>query len=780
MRILYLIIVFTNFDKHYIIIKMMRLIEFVKCRPAFCVCAAAAISVFACSFFDIAAAAVTAGCMCFAALFLIPFKSRLKRIAACALLLSAVSTAVFYIYFRVNCGKAEKFSDTEAEMLCTAISESTRTSGGYYCVNAVCKDEKTNNGAITAKVYYNEASEFVPSEKFSAVLSFAKAEDIDKFDSEGVHISAFAVDVKKISGPSPADARYICCRLRRTVSGLISYNDGDTAAFVRAMILGDKSDISPKFSMRFSYVGMSHVMAVSGMHLVFAVLFFDFLFVLVGIGYRPRCVLAFAVMLAFVAVSGFAVSCIRAAIMMSVLYLGKLFDRFSDSLTSLSEAALIILIAAPYNVRNISFLLSVSAVFGLVVLYPRLIKILPVSASGSFLYKVISLFTASVSANIACLPVIAFSFGRVSLLAPISNVIMITAVQIMFYLGFAGMALSFVPGCSGVIGSIQHLIYRLIRAVTDFEYGLKYSSVNSHDFGFYFAVFLLLILVAGVIVIKSKDSKRRVYPFVAAYAVICTVLVSVNVLRGYGIVKAEFVDVGMGSCTVFSGGEQAVIIDCGGDNSKQLYRSLMFSDVKRIQLLALTHFDADHVKYLDYIVSSYDIERIIYPKFCDDPDVLKIIDRARKDGCDIEPLTSDAEYEVLGGAKLYALVEKATKSKYTHNTSALYKVEYGQSSVICCGDMDVHEEYAYLDYGDLLNCDILLAAHHGSDTSSSTGILKMYSPEYAVISVGRDNKYSLPGKKALKRLENASKVLRTDEMSTITFNMSRKGYRLVN
>ena len=92
----------------------------------------------------------------------------------------------------------------------------------------------------------------------------------------------------------------------------------------------------------------------------------------------------------------------------------------------------------------------------------------------------------------------------------------------------------------------------------------------------------------------------------------------------------------------------------------------------------------------------------------------------------------------------------------------------------------MHQEYVYLDYGDKLDCDILLVPHHGSGSSSLGYILDLYSADYAVISVGKDNKYGLPDSRALYRLEKHSKILRTDELSTVSFILNKKGYRLLN
>ena len=212
--------------------------------------------------------------------------------------------------------------------------------------------------------------------------------------------------------------------------------------------------------------------------------------------------------------------------------------------------------------------------------------------------------------------------------------------------------------------------------------------------------------------------------------------------------------------------------------SDNLIETLRFRSVKRIEAIALTHTDYDHIKYLDYLINSYEIDKIIYPHFADSSKTEQSLSRAAENGTCICVLEDDISFDVLNGAQLSVFVELADRLISDTNVSALYKLSFAGSSVVCPGDMDVYEERLYLDYGDALDCDILLAAHHGANNSSLAWILELYSPRYSVISVGRDNGYGHPGGKALSRLEAVSEILRTDERGTITFKLDKKGYRL--
>ncbi|GEM_PF-2995777 len=758
---------------------------FIKARPLFCMCLCGAVSAFVCSFLK---SGMIFACFCallFSMLFVLPQKFELRRTVLLMLAFSAVMALSFFVYYKFSYERACRLNGQTLTADCTVISQSSRTLGGSLAIDV--KINEITGGAsdlpagCKVRLYYDDGGELelVPSAKIKAEFNVFETQDNDKFDSDGVHISAY---VTKLSVTLPYDSGALShqfFKIRNFAADRINFNDADASAFIKGMILGDKSEISAVFLNKFSEIGMSHVMSVSGMHLMFAVLFFEFILSVFGVGYKLRSVFSFVAAALFLVLSGFSVSCIRSAVMISVMYGGRLFNRFSDSLTSLLFAVFVILLMSPYNIRNPSFLLSVCATLGIIVFarifnFARLFKIKN-SVVKRIVNAVFGSVSVSLSACVGCLPVFVLMFGKVNLLSPLSNLLLILPVQLMFYMGFAAVLFPFLASFAGAVVSV---LYKFVSYVTDFEYGLKYTSVTA-EYEYFYPVFAVLaVLVIGIFVYNARLPEKRVYPFVLGYAVICCLLFGVNFIFSRDTVTVDFVDVGQGSCTVFSKDEHAVIVDCGGEYSDRLIETLRYRSVKRIELVALTHTDLDHIKYLDYLINSYEIDKIIYPNFADDAKIERSLSRAAENGTQVYVLEDDVSFSVLNGAELSAFVSIADRLISDTNVSALYKLSFAESSVVCPGDMDVYEERLYLDYGDALDCDILLAAHHGANGSSLAWILELYSPRYSVISVGRDNGYGHPGKKALARLEAVSEVLRTDERGTITFRLDKKGYRL--
>jgi competence protein ComEC len=120
----------------------------------------------------------------------------------------------------------------------------------------------------------------------------------------------------------------------------------------------------------------------------------------------------------------------------------------------------------------------------------------------------------------------------------------------------------------------------------------------------------------------------------------------------------------------------------------------------------------------------------------------------------------------------------AAEGEYSNanNYSVLVKITHGDNDFLITGDCEVQEEQEFLSRDIELSADVLKAAHHGSDTSSSEEWLKAVAPQYTVISCGADNKYGHPDSETYSRLcEYSENVYRTDEDGTVIFESDGKG-----
>ena len=230
----------------------------------------------------------------------------------------------------------------------------------------------------------------------------------------------------------------------------------------------------------------------------------------------------------------------------------------------------------------------------------------------------------------------------------------------------------------------------------------------------------------------------------------------------------HYIDVGQADCALIECGGEYMIIDGGNvDDSDLVVTYLQDQGVEQLHTVICTHAHEDHVGGLAAVLAVYPTGQILsptrtYSSACFD-DFLYYADQ--QDIAITIPSPGDtfylgeAEVTVLGPVKSYA---------DPNNTSIIVKIEFGDTSFLFTGDMEKDAETDMLDYGMDVSADVLKVGHHGSSTSTGYRFLYEVDPEYAVISVGKDNTYGHPHRETVAILADAGiPMLRTDELGTI-------------
>ncbi|MEA1963248.1 MAG: MBL fold metallo-hydrolase [Patescibacteria group bacterium] len=273
---------------------------------------------------------------------------------------------------------------------------------------------------------------------------------------------------------------------------------------------------------------------------------------------------------------------------------------------------------------------------------------------------------------------------------------------------------------------------------------------------------------------------RKLYKFLIIFA-ITGIFLALPVfwitLNAENKLEIAFLDVGQGDASLIKTPfGQNILIDGGADYKviEELEKELQWWD-RTIDLMVLTHPHNDHVAGLIFVLERYDVKKILYtgvvhgaPAYLE---WLKII-KAKN----IPLIIIDHPQKIIFGNDCFldviypreSLLGKSVNN--LNNSSIIAELDCEDRTVLFMGDAETEVEEELIKTGRLSEVEILKVGHHGSNTSSNQEFLELVNPQNAVISVGKDNKFSHPSRRIIKRLERlGAEILRTDLDGTIKF-----------
>ena len=561
---------------------------------------------------------------------------------------------------------------------------------------------------------------------------------------------------------------------------------GETAPLAVAILTGDRSGLSRQTTSAMERAGVAHTVAVSGMHVAFLTA------VVLRLCRRRRYAAAAIPLLLFYALmAGASPSALRAVLMQAVLLAAPIAGRDEDGPTSLGFALLALLVLNPYAAGSVSLQLSFTSVAGLMAcaeaLEARLTHGLERfrERDGAlwrrWAARLWSAGAASVSISLGAMaftaPLLCLYFGRISLVFPLANLLILWAVSLFFLLALAvGAAGVLWPGAAA-LGGIAALPGRYILWVTSALGGWNLASVpgtNPYYLLWLGAVYLFLAL-------GFAFRRQRVRPAVPAACLGVLLAAALLFTRG-GTVRADLtvavLDVGQGAATALVSGGRACLVDCGsssgeyaGDAAADYFASM---GMKRLDLLVLTHFDADHCNGVEQLFARMEVGTLAVPA----------LETCGERAQTVFALAAEEGAQVLYvGEQTRQTLGRSTLTLYpplgsgTSNEEGLFALcTAGEFDVLITGDADAFVERMLVKYCDLPDIELLLAGHHGSAGSTSEQLLDALRPELAIISVGY-NTYGHPSDETLRRLEGRGiSVYRTDTMGTVTIEVRSDGY----
>lgn len=709
-------------------------------------------------------------------------KQKYFRRGLLLLLPLAVSLAYFAGYDHLvrqpiedRCGAASDFTATVCDWP-QATERGARVTvelEGYHRARAVLYGEAELLAArpgdtVTGTAQWQSAAHF-------------DSDDVTHFNARGVYALLYGREDVRLSAGDGDALRWLPQRAGKAFREKVAaiWDDPRVSGFLTAELTGDKSAMDDGDYLAMQETDLAHLFAVSGLHCAFLV---TLLALLISRRQRLLCAVTIPLLLFYMVMVGMSPSVVRACIMQIFLLIAPLFRRGSDPLTSLAAALLVILLCNPFAAASVSLQLSFSATLGMVLLSPRLYKLLTGWYKGkcrplrTALCFVAANLSATLSAVVFTAPLTAWYFRIFVLVAPLSSLLAVPAAGWSFMAAFVTVLLGFVwLPLASLLGWISWALVRYILWIANGMMSWRYHAVY---FTNPYLIYWLLFLYAAFIGCAATPDGKRKYLLASALSVL-TLTAAIWVNRQdyqYGVLTALTLDVGQGESVILTSGGETALVDCGSSNSYKdpgglAADTLHSMGVRELSAVVVTHYHADHTNGLYEVLRRIPVQTIYLPDIEDEYGVReRLVSLAEEKGAQVTYVTKETA-DTLGDTVL--TIYPPVQSGGDLNELGLTALaSAGDFDLLITGDMSGSTEKKLVETYALPDIEVLVVSHHGSRYSSNIRFLKAVMPEAAVISVG-DNNYGHPSEETLQRLlAVGADIWRTDQQGTIRITVN--------
>lgn len=578
--------------------------------------------------------------------------------------------------------------------------------------------------------------------------------------------------------------------------------DERTAAILLAVVIGESGYIDDQMRETFVAAGIAHLLAVSGTHLAFVALFVFFcgrtLILRLPEGLLLKCITRkipsqWAALLTAFAVSFYAllaggrIGTLRALTMILVYLFSIWLGRSRDIKSSLALAALLILLSQPRALFEISFQLSFLAVLSMMLFLdwwnatsemPETMHEMTEYAHAlrrKLLKGLQLLCLSSFSAAIGTAPLTLYYFHQFSWVGILSNLLLVPIagwLLIPFAL-LSAVAALFMP--SFPLPQWHAVMWAYFndfaRTLSGFPGAARHFA--SPPFwiiaSFYASLFFLLI---------TQKSRKTVFAMLGIFSMIFLGWGGLHVPPEH--LRITFLDVGQGDAALveFPGGK-TLLID-GGDRRAGKYAVAPYlwqRRIRKIDLLIVSHPQFDHIGGLPFILRKFEVDTVLSNGEAPESEIYRAFQVALNETAVKTRRLAQGKSDLkIAGCLirfLPAFENTIPARNDLNNRSIVFRLHCPQKeahtiSFLFTGDIEVERERQLLENESILQSTVLKVPHHGSRSSSQARFVAAVSPEIALFSVGRKNRYHHPHSKVLKTYEKSGpKPLRTDQVGAV-------------
>lgn len=528
---------------------------------------------------------------------------------------------------------------------------------------------------------------------FSAILTDF-SDSVSNFDSNSYYLSkGYSAKADKIQNftvigkTEPTLKSRIDEQRNHIVETIIKRTDEKYGGLLVALLLGEKEFLSPMINLDFKRIGISHMLALSGLHLSILVLGFSKILSVIGVRKKTRYLSNIIFTCLYMMITGFPISVVRAGLMMIITSLLFLAASSRDSMTALFISVSVICIVNPYSVFDLSLWLSAFATLGILSLAEMPKKYTQNKSIVKRLYDYIkNSVLVSVFAISGTFAITVFSFDRISLISPISTLLFSVLLEMFLYLGsFTLIFGSLIP-----FGKLANAVGYAITTLAGKLSNIQFISVSS-DFIFLKILSLVFSIYFILFIILDIKSKKLYTSILGIF--LCVILTSAGI-AGATVKESNkyyYTQVDNSERFLIVGDGEANLIEQANYSSYSAYESINIlknEKVLELEKYVLTNYNPAMKNSLEKILSTIIINEIYLPT-PENEEEYKLFD-------EILELELVFRTEIL----LYELGEKVESNIFTF--CAPYREEYKSRGATNIFEIEYNgQRYTYLSSGIL-------------------------------------------------------------------------------
>ena len=589
------------------------------------------------------------------------------------------------------------------------------------------------------------------------------------------------------SGPWPRAIAASLARGRRALERAFEARlSAPARELVTPLVTGDRSALSPELGARLQGAGLTHLLALSGLHVVWLAAVARALAAFAGLGVRGRALAGAGCALGYLALAGAIPSLVRAVATELLAAAARLGGRAIDPVQALAVGTIALLALAPGWAHDLGFQLSCLATLGLVTVGPPLAGL--ARGRPRALRAIAGALSATLAAQVAVLPLLLARFHALPWTALAANLLAVPVCGLLLAAAWLGAAIELaLPGASGWAFGACEVTAWAMRAIAGVaaRAPLALMPTGAHAMPVALAAAGAVLLIVGLPGPRLLDagmvpaSRGRVAAVAGgAFAVTLAVALAMTAppLRPPpGCWWLVALDVGQGEALALGFGDGWWLVDAGprsprGDAGERVVLPfLRWAGVRRVETLVLTHDDGDHTGGAPAVLRGVVVARRVVPP----PSPARPGPAARFGGRG----AARGDTLRLAPAVVVRWPPRAGESASDNAGSLVLEIGEGRGRALLAADVDsTVEESLVVAPGPAL----LKVAHHGSGSSSGARFAQRLRAPDALISCGRNSRFGHPHAQALERLAAAgSRVHRTDLDGALWFELSPAGARRI-